>query len=106
MLSFLKRLLFNADRPELTAEALKNGAFLVDVRTGEEFAGGSAHGAVNIPMNEIGNHLNSLKKKEEIVVFCRSGSRSGMVKRMLQNAGIPKVFNGGSVYDIQKIQNS
>lgn len=106
MLSFIKRFLFNYDRPELTAEALEKGAYLVDVRSEEEFAGGSAPGAVNLPMHEIRNHLDALKKKKGIVVFCVSGSRSGAVKRMLKSAGIPEVYNGGSIQDILKIQNS
>lgn len=106
MFSFLKRILLGMDKPELTAEALRNGAYLIDVRSKGEFAGGSAPEAVNIPMSEIRNQLEKIKKKKEVVVFCRSGSRSGMAKRILKEAGMTAVYNGGSLYDIREILNS
>lgn len=106
MFSFLKRIFFSTDKPELTAEALRNGAYLIDVRSEGEFAGGSAPGAVNIPIGEIRAHLEQIKKKEGVVVFCLSGSRSGVAKRILKEAGMTAVYNGGSVYDVRKILNS
>ncbi len=53
-----------------------NGTFLVDVRTPGEFEGGSAKGAVNIPLDSIMNELDQFEGKENIDVFCRSGNRS------------------------------
>ena len=35
-----------------------------------------------------------------IVVYCRSGNRSGMAKTMLNQQGINEVYNGGGVYDM------
>lgn len=81
--------------PALTKEELK-GAFLVDVRTPAEFAGGSAPGAVNIPLDKLPSRVNEFKNKDKIVVFCRSGNRSARAKEILESHGITNVINGGS----------
>lgn len=77
-------------------------AFLVDVRTPGEFAGGSADGAVNIPLNEISNRIAEFKGKENIVVFCKSGGRSSQAKSILEKSGITNVSNGGTWQDVQR----
>lgn len=74
--------------------------FLVDVRTQEEFAEGTAKGAVNIPLNEIESRLKEFQGKKEIVVFCRSGSRSSAAMSILQRNGISNVTNGGTWQDV------
>ena len=43
---------------------IKEGAFLVDVRTAAEFAEGSAKGATNIPLDQIPNQLDKFKGKK------------------------------------------
>jgi phage shock protein E len=35
-----------------------------------------------------------------IVVYCRSGNRSGMAKTILNQQGINEVYNGGGVYEM------
>jgi rhodanese-related sulfurtransferase len=78
-------------------------SFLVDVRPRQEFAEGSAPGAVNIPLNEIKDRLEEFKGKEQIVVFCRSGNRSGQAKSILEENGITHVVNGGSWQDVSAV---
>ena len=77
-------------------EALKNGAFLVDVRTTGEFSAGSVKGAVNIPLDKIQSQLAQFKDRKTIVVFCQSGNRSAQAKRMLEQNGFQNVVNGGT----------
>jgi len=77
-------------------EAIQNGAFLVDVRTPAEFSEGSVKGAVNIPLDKISSQLTKFKNKINIVVFCRSGSRSSQAKRILEQNGFQNVINGGT----------
>jgi rhodanese-related sulfurtransferase len=77
-------------------------AFLVDVRTPQEFREGSAKGAINIPLNEVQRHLEAFKGKELIVVFCRSGARSGQAKSILEKNGIANVVNGGTWLDVDR----
>lgn len=100
MIEFLKNL-FGAVRPDVK-EALKNGAFLVDVRTKSEFEAGSAKGAVNIPLDRLADNISKFKNKKQIVIFCRSGARSGQAKRILEQNGIENVINGGGIGSILK----
>lgn len=78
------------------AEVISKGAFLVDVRNRGEYQSGSVKGAVNIPLDVIPQQIEKFKGKENIVVFCRSGNRSGQAKRMLNEKGFKNVINGGT----------
>ncbi|PZR01239.1 MAG: sulfurtransferase [Flavobacterium psychrophilum] len=76
-------------------ETIAGGAFLVDVRSPEEFAAGSVKGAVNIPLDKITSQLAKFKNKKSIVVFCLSGNRSRQAKSILEKNGFQHVINGG-----------
>ena len=76
-------------------------ANLVDVRTNEEFIGGSIEGSINIPMSEVEKNLEKLKSLQPLVVFCKSGYRSGQVLSYLQNKGCESVWNGGGWVDLK-----
>lgn len=95
MFGFLNSLFGQPDNKQLI-EAIKEGAFLVDVRTPAEFSGGSVKGAVNIPLDSVGSQLAKFKDKKHIVVFCRSGNRSGQAKGILEQNGFQNVINGGT----------
>ncbi|TNF61909.1 MAG: rhodanese-like domain-containing protein [Burkholderiales bacterium] len=71
------------------------GAVVVDVRSPEEFAGGHAPGAVNIPLNELGSRLQEIPNTAPVVLCCASGTRSGMARMMLRKKGYGQVFNIG-----------
>lgn len=80
-------------------ELLKQDAALVDVRSQGEFRGGSAEGAVNLPVGEIERDIaaKGWSRDRPIIVFCASGARSALAKRQLTAAGYAKVFNLGTV---------
>ncbi len=82
------------------AKLVNDGAFLVDVRTPGEFAEGNVKGSVNIPLDQVQNQLAKFRAKENIVVFCRSGNRSGQAKSILEQNGFSNVTNGGTWQDI------
>lgn len=73
---------------------IKKGAFLVDVRTPEEFATGSYPGAVNIPLDEVESRVAEFKGKPSVVVFCRSGKRSAEAIEILKKNGVQPITNG------------
>lgn len=102
MFGFLKKL-FGFEDSERLVEVINNGATLIDVRSKGEFASGSLKNAINIPLNEISSKVKSLKNKENIVVFCRSGMRSKQAQSILKQAGITNVFNGGSLQNMKNI---
>jgi rhodanese-related sulfurtransferase len=84
-------------------DLIEKGAFLVDVRTPEEFAEGHVNASVNIPLDQITFHLDELRSKSHVIVFCKSGGRSGMAKSILNQVGIEQVTNGGTWGDIKAI---
>lgn len=90
------------NQSELVA-IIQSGAFLVDVRTPQEFAEGSVKGAVNIPHDQIQQQISKFRGKKSIVVFCRSGSRSNQAKAILESNQIKNIFNGGSWMNIKSI---
>ncbi len=98
----LKNLLGQTDNRPLR-EALRKGAFLVDVRTPAEFDSGSVAGAVNIPLDQLPLQLATFKGKKHIVVFCRSGNRSGKAKGILEQKGFLDIVNGGSWQNVKKV---
>ncbi|MCX8147654.1 MAG: rhodanese-like domain-containing protein [Thermaurantimonas sp.] len=77
-------------------------ALLVDVRTPQEFAEGTAKGAINIPLQEIQSRINEFKTDKPIVVFCRSGARSARAEQILKQNGITNVINGGTWLDVDR----
>lgn len=85
-------------------EALSNRPFLVDVRSKGEFRGGSVRGAVNIPLDRVAAEIKKFQGKENIIVFCRSGSRSNAAKGILKRNGIANVLNGGSWNRVQQVR--
>lgn len=81
-----------------------NKYILVDVRNTWEFEEGHATGAINIPLDEIPARLNEFKKMEShVLLYCRSGNRSGMANLILKQNGIENSYNAGSLSDLQQI---
>jgi phage shock protein E len=77
--------------------AVEAGALLIDVRSPEEFATGHLPGALNIPHGEIVDGVARLQvsKDAPIVLYCRSGNRSGIAKTALESAGYDDLMNAG-----------
>ena len=76
---------------------------LVDVRTPKEYAAGTAEGAINIPLEEMGARWQELKGKENIVLFCRRGIRAGKAQDILKMHNITAV-NGKTVEHVKSLQ--
>lgn len=75
-----------------------DGAMLLDVRSPEEFAGGHIDGAVSIPIQELSDRLGELgDKNETVVIYCQSGGRSMMAKRLLESKGFTDVHDLGGI---------
>ncbi len=86
-----------------TAVTLPDNPYLVDVRTESEYASGSVPGAINVPLSSIGDSLHLFDDKEDIVLFCRSGNRSGKAKAILESKGILNITNGGSWQNVRDL---
>lgn len=75
---------------------IENGALLIDVRTQGEFDAGHLDGALNIPWQDTNALMDAIgdDKDRPVVVYCRSGNRSGKSKQALDAQGYTHVFNG------------
>ncbi|GIU36399.1 rhodanese-like domain-containing protein [Shewanella colwelliana] len=80
-------------------EMINNGALVVDVRTAEEFAQGHLDNAINIPFENISNEFKQrgIAKDQAVVVYCRSGRRSGIAQQSLIEQGYGRTYNGGGL---------
>lgn len=84
------------------------GAFaktvLIDVRTPEEFAAGHIDGALNIDYQVIGQRIGmaGVAKDDEVILYCRSGRRSGVALETLKGMGYQKLQNYGGMDDARK----
>lgn len=72
---------------------------LIDVRTPGEFASGHLPGALNIEYQLIGQQIAAagVKKDDEVILYCRSGRRSGIALQTLRSMGFSKVEDYGPI---------
>lgn len=70
---------------------------IIDVREPYEFMMGHVKGAINIPPSKImagAEKLKEVPKDTELIVYCRTGSRSAVSMNFLHNLGFTNVKNG------------
>ncbi|GAB1484022.1 hypothetical protein MASR2M78_28390 [Treponema sp.] len=75
---------------------------LVDVRTEAEYAEGHIPGAVLFPFDELENRKTDFAKlapakDAAIVVYCRSGRRSGVAASTLSKLGYTNIADAGAI---------
>ena len=76
------------------SERLKqNHLKLLDVREPHELQISALPNAVNIPLGTLAARLSELDSAEEMVVFCKTGTRSTRALELLVSAGFKKVKN-------------
>lgn len=73
--------------------ALGDETLRIDVRTHDEFAMGSIPGFVNIPLDELREHLGELPRERPVVVSCAVGLRGYLASRILAQHGFRDVRN-------------
>jgi rhodanese-related sulfurtransferase len=69
----------------------QNGAFILDVRTLEEWNEFHAPNTTLIPLDQLVSRLGEVPHDRQIVVVCRSGNRSQQGRDILLNAGFEQV---------------
>ncbi|MCF0254609.1 MAG: FAD-dependent oxidoreductase, partial [Duodenibacillus sp.] len=84
------------DVPALQGDAQ---AFLLDARTPAEYAAGHAPGFVNIPLDSLRDRLGEIPPGKTVYVMCRSGVRSYIGCRILEQNGFScRNFSGGYAF--------
>jgi len=82
----------------------KEEVTVVDVRNTWEYEEGHVNNALNIPLNEIPARIDEFRRLNgPVILYCRSGNRSGAAVHLLKLAGITDVYNGGGILDMQKL---
>lgn len=79
-------------------DALQNGdALLIDVRTDEEVAAGALPDAEHVEYQQLGAKISALQpdKNAPIVLYCKTGRRSGIAQDALIKLGYRNVINAG-----------
>jgi len=69
------------------AKLKAEGAFVLDVRTPEEFALGHIEGAVNISNTVLRSRLSEIPRDRFILVYCGVGIRGYLAERILRQEG-------------------
>jgi len=79
------------------AQRINEGAFLLDVRTAEEWNQAHVAGAVLIPLDELKSRLAEVPVDQDVLIICRSGNRSGQARDLLRAAGLKRTtsISGG-----------
>ena len=98
---------------DATVEELKtrldrqDSFLLLDVRETQEFEICRIPGSVLIPLGELPSRLSELDGRDDMIVHCKSGVRSGKAVRLLREAGYPaRNLKGGIVAWIDRIDPS
>lgn len=78
---------------ELAERMKANRVKLLDVREPHELEISALPNAVNIPLGQLAARLSELDSADEMVVFCKSGSRSARALELLASAGFKKAKN-------------
>jgi len=73
------------------AENLPAGEVILDVRTPEEYAEGHIKGSINIPHDEVSDHLEKIKSYKKVYMHCRSGQRVKVAMAAFNAAGLGNV---------------
>lgn len=84
----------------------KQDTVLVDVRSPWEYESEHLPGAQNIPLEELLSKVNEFRSiHKPVVLYCRSGNRSGMAVNILKQNGVTDVYNGGSLENMRFLLN-
>jgi rhodanese-related sulfurtransferase len=67
--------------------------FVLDVRTGEEYARSHIEGAVLIPIMILTEKMHEIQTGQSILVYCHNGNRSEVACELLTSRGHKYVFN-------------
>ena len=87
----------------ILADVKAQNAYLVDVRTLEEYQAGHLKFSKNIDFKsaDFQAQIKNLKKRKPVYLYCRSGNRSGKAADSLRSWGFKAVYNLGGLVDLQ-----
>ena len=78
---------------------------IIDVREPYEYDAGHVDGALNIPPAELlagAKQLDDVAKDTELVLYCKTGSRSNVGIQILRGLGFTNLVNGINAGQVEK----
>ncbi|MCW8932363.1 MAG: rhodanese-like domain-containing protein [Gammaproteobacteria bacterium] len=93
--SFLKSTFDISPQQAVLLMSHEKDSVVLDVREDSEYQSGHIKDSIHIPMSALKSRMSELDKYKEknIILGCRSGSRSGRACNMLKRSGFEKVHN-------------
>ena len=90
---------FKNSSGEEAKESYDNGTLFIDIREQMEYDEIRIPGSTLIPMSQINQRWEEIPKDKEVVLYCRTGSRSMYLIQQLQQMGFENLINleGGIV---------
>ena len=78
---------------------------IIDVREPNEFTAGHVSGALNIPpmtlLRSVPEQLKDVPKDTELILYCRTGSRSNASIQILKRYGFTNLVNGINQHHVE-----
>lgn len=71
----------------------RRAALLIDVREPDEWQEGHVAGARHIPLGDLPARLAEVPRDRDVLLFCRSGNRSGRATALLRERGYERALN-------------
>lgn len=83
----------------ITAEDLasREDRTVIDVRTPDEFRQEHVPGAIDVPLEQLGQRIGELPEARPLVLICASGHRSARGADLLTERGVPAVSVEGGL---------
>lgn len=76
---------------------------IIDVRSPDEFAHEHVEGSINMPLDTVLEHAETLRSYQQIYLYCRSGNRSGQACVRLHDAQIAHAVSiEGGIEDMKR----
>lgn len=99
----MKALIFVLTSFFFCSQAFAGDNIWVDVRSAGEYQQGHVEQAIQIPHTEIADKIATATtdKSQTIYVYCRSGRRSSIAKKALEELGYTDVINLGGLVEAQ-----
>ncbi len=64
---------------------------ILDVRNPDEYREAHIKGALNIPLPELAEHAEKLKKYDHVYIHCKRGGRAQSATQVLSSAGLTNI---------------
>ncbi len=111
MAGFVAAGLLRGDHPQMSVEQFEEleelpegrRPYVLDVRSQEEFSGGSIPGAVNVPIDVLRGHLDELPRDRPVIAYCQVGMRGYLATRLLKQRGFETANLSGGYKTYQQV---